>query len=73
MNTQTKLFITKIVAHSCNGHAVSVEEATRLLNNSKLSVEEVTQIRDDFRFLVEIIFDKWIEERKQNKVTKNEI
>lgn len=63
----TTLFTFTITTHSYNGNVVSIEEATKLLNNPKLSEEEITEVRDGFRFLAEVIFDKWAEDRKQNK------
>jgi len=56
-------FVVKI--HSYNGNVVSVEQTKKLLSNPKLSDEEAEEIRDGFRFLAEVVFDKWSEERKQ--------
>ncbi len=46
---------------------ISIERTKQLLNDSPLSDKEIEEIRDSFRALAEIIFEKWLEERKQEK------
>ena len=47
---------------------LSVEEMRKALNDDTLSDKEVEKIRDEMRTLVEIIFDKWLEERRSKKL-----
>lgn len=47
---------------------LSVEQAKKILNDPNLSGEEITEIRDSFRSLAEIIFEKWQNEKITNKV-----
>jgi len=51
---------------------ISLERAKELLDDPNLSDAEVEQIRDECRILVEIIFEKWKEERAQAKKEKGE-
>mgnify|MGYP001619382665 CR=1 FL=1 len=46
---------------------LSVERVKELLNDPKISDKEVEEIRDNFNILAEIIFEKWIEEKKKEK------
>ena len=45
---------------------LSVERTKQLLNDPTLSDKEVAEIRDEFRALAEIIFEKWQEERESS-------
>lgn len=40
---------------------LSIEEATRILNDPSLTDTQVEEIRDGFRDLAELIFDAWQE------------
>lgn len=65
MTTQTTFFTSCIViVHSHNGNLLTVEDTKKILNKPELTDEEATEIRDGFRHLTEVIFDKWMEERK---------
>lgn len=46
---------------------LSVERVKELLNDPKISDEEAEKIRDEFNILAEMIFDKWIEDKKKEK------
>ncbi|MFQ6049737.1 MAG: hypothetical protein ACE5J0_01695 [Candidatus Paceibacterales bacterium] len=43
---------------------LSIEQTRKLLNDPKISEEEVKEIRDSFRMLAEIIFEKWQQEKQ---------
>jgi hypothetical protein len=47
---------------------LSIEKTKELLNDKNISDEEAEKIRDDMRTLAEIIFDKWLEERKSKRL-----
>jgi len=51
---------------------LSVERVKELLTDPGLSDAEVEQIRDEFQILVEIIFEKWSEERIKAKEKKDD-
>lgn len=78
MNQQTTIYGHGIiVVHTYDGHLLTIEQSKKILNDPTLSDEQVAEIRDGFRHLAEVIFDKWMEERKAlNKekllVLKNE-
>jgi len=42
---------------------LSIQQVKEMLNDPKYSDEEIEQIRDEFRSLAELIFDKWQEEK----------
>lgn len=44
---------------------VSVEVIQQILNDPSISAEEAEKIRDDFRALAEIIFEKWQHEHQK--------
>ena len=46
---------------------LSVERVKELLNDPKVSDKEAEEIRDDFNILAEIIFEKWLEDKKKEK------
>jgi len=46
---------------------LTVEQTKKLLNNPALSDEVVEKIRDDFRLLAEVIFEKQHEEKLRIK------
>ncbi len=50
---------------------LSIERVRELLNDPSLSDAEVEQSRDECRILVEIIFEKWKEERIKAKAQKD--
>jgi hypothetical protein len=43
---------------------LSVQKAKKLINDETISDEEAEKIRDECRDLAEIIFDKWLEEKR---------
>lgn len=43
---------------------LTIQETRRLLDDDALSDAEVTEIRDSFRILGEIIFERWLSERR---------
>jgi hypothetical protein len=43
---------------------LSVQKVKRLLNGETISDEKAEKIRDECRDLAEIIFDKWLEEKR---------
>lgn len=51
---------------------LSLERVKELLNDPTLSDEEIKEIRDGFHFLVEIIFEKWREDKKAGKLNGTE-
>ena len=61
-----------IKIHSRNGSIISIEQTKKLLNDPTLSDEQAEEIRDGFRMLGEVIFDKWFEERKQGQHQQGE-
>lgn len=46
---------------------LSVERVKELLNDPKISDEEAEKIRDEFYILAEVIFEKWMEDKKKEK------
>ena len=61
----------EIIVHSRNGSIISIEQTKKLLNDPTLSDEQAEEIRDGFRMLGEVIFDKWFEERKNGQHKQN--
>ena len=51
---------------------LSVERVKELLNDPKISDPEAEQIRDEFYIFAEMIFDKWVEDKKKEKAKSNE-
>lgn len=49
---------------------ISVERAKKIINDQNLSDDEITEIRDNFRLLAEIIFEKWQNEKIIQKVNQ---
>lgn len=49
---------------------LSIERVKKLLDDPTISDDEAEKIRDDMRALVEIIFEKWMEDRKSGKIKK---
>ena len=45
---------------------ISLEEARELLGNPNLTDQEVDEIKEQVRLLVEIIYEKWLQDRSQN-------
>lgn len=60
-------YLCEVKIHLYNGNVVSIEQTKKLLNDPTLSDEQAEEIRDGFRMLGEVIFDKWFEERKQGQ------
>lgn len=61
----------RYIVHLFNGHLLTVEQTKKILNKPDLSDEEATEIRDGYRLMAEVIFDKWLSERK-TKATLND-
>lgn len=68
MNTKHIIFAI-VVIHRHNGNAVTIEETKKLLGNPEMSDEEATEIRDGYRLLAEVIFEKQLAEWKARKAT----
>ena len=47
---------------------LSLERTKELLNDSTLPDKEIEEIRDGFYQLAQIIFEKWKEDRKNEKI-----
>ncbi len=49
---------------------LSIEQTRKILGKKAegLTDEQLTEIRDGYRLLVEVIFDKWQEDRKSGKL-----
>lgn len=75
MKQQTLTIPYCIIIHSHNGKLLSIEETKKILNNPSLTEEQLTEIRDGYRLMAEVIFDKWVEDRRaSNKIqVTNEI
>ena len=43
---------------------LSIKRVKELLNNPDISDKEAEEIRDNFRMLAEIIFEKWQQDKK---------
>jgi hypothetical protein len=50
---------------------LSLEQAKKILNNPALSDEEILEIRDGFYQLAQIIFAKWQDDIKSDKLKRN--
>ena len=46
---------------------ISIERARELIKDKDISGAEVEQIRDEFRILAEIIFEKYQQDRAKDK------
>lgn len=42
---------------------LSIEQTKKILSDPNLSEKEIVEIRDNFRLLTEIIFEKWQKEK----------
>ncbi len=60
----------EIVIHSYNGDLLSIAETKKILNNQTLTDEQLTEIRDGYRLMAEVIFDKWIGEKRTSNKTE---
>jgi hypothetical protein len=60
-------YICEVKIHLYNGNVISTLQTKKLLNDPDLSDEQAEEIRDGFRLLAEVIFDKWFEERKKGQ------
>ena len=49
---------------------LSIEQARKILNDPNISDKEIEEIRDGFRMLAEIIFEKWQQEKQTKRVQK---
>ena len=60
----------KVVAESPRSGppgTISLEEARELLGNPRLTDEQVEETKEQVRLLVEVIYEKWLQGRSQNK------
>ena len=64
MKTNTLHFSKRYVIHLKNGHLLTVEQTREILKDPTLTDEQLTEIRDGYRLMAEVIFDKWLSERK---------
>ena len=46
---------------------LGLEEARELLGDPKLTDQEVDDIKEQVRLMVEIIYEKWLQDQRQNK------
>ncbi len=65
-------YLCKVKIHLYNGNVISTLQTKKLLNDPNLSDEQAEEIRDGFRMLGEVIFDKWFEERKKGQLNQKE-
>lgn len=51
---------------------LTIEQTRKILgkNADGLTDEDLTEIRDDYRLMTEVIFDKWLLERKAKKLNE---
>jgi len=49
---------------------LSIEQTKKLLKDPNISDKEIEEIRDGFRMLAEIIFEKWQQEKQTKRVQK---
>lgn len=61
------IVVAILIVHTYNGNLVTIEETKKLLANPELSDEEATEIRDGYRLLAEVIFEKQLVEWKARK------
>jgi len=52
---------------------LTIDQIKKLLNDPLLPDEDAEKIRDGFRFLAEIVFEKLQTERKQKAVSANAV
>ena len=60
----------KVVAESSSSGppgTISLEEARELLGNPRLTDEQVEETKEQVRLLVEVIYEKWLQDRSHNK------
>jgi len=60
----------KVVAESSRSEppgTISLEQARELLGDRTLTDEQVEEIKEQVRLLVEVIYEKWLQDRGQNK------
>lgn len=65
MKTDTIHISSKMVVHLYNGNILSVQQTKQILGQPDLSDDKATEIRDGFRRLVEVIYDKAMEDRRK--------
>ncbi len=46
---------------------ISLEEAKELLGDSNLTDKEIDEIKEQARLLVEVIYEKWLQDRNKDK------
>ncbi len=69
MTTPYITSLCEVIIHSHNGDLLSIEETKKILNNPTLTEEQLTEIRDGYRLMAEVIFDKWIGEKRASNKT----
>jgi len=50
---------------------LTIEQTKKLLNDPNISDTEAEEIRDGFRLLAEVIFEKWQSEKMKSKDNEN--
>ena len=61
----------KVVADSSRAGppgTISLEQAKELLGNSALADDEVEEIKEQVRQLVEVIYEKWLEDQSKRQI-----
>ena len=66
MTTETTYLRYCIIVHSHNGNLLTIEDTKKILGTPNMSDEDATEIRDGFRRLIEVIYDKSMEERRKS-------
>jgi DNA-binding winged helix-turn-helix (wHTH) protein len=64
MTTNQSHISIRYICHLFNGHLLTVEQTREILKDPELTDEQLTEIRDGYRLMAEVIFDKWLSERK---------
>ena len=57
-------------AESTPPGTISLGEARELLGNPNLTDQKVDEIKEQIRLLVEVIYEKWLQDRSQNNEGK---
>lgn len=65
MRVKTIHFSKRYVVHLENGHILTIEDTKKILKAPNMSDDDATEIRDGFRRLVEVIYDKFMSERRK--------
>ncbi len=52
---------------------ITIERAKEILNKSDLTDQQIEEIRDSFKRLAEIVFEKWHEDQIKNLKTNKSL